>query len=290
MRLLLLGLLLFCGFALTARWVYVCHLRGHCATQDTSNATQLLGRPLTLALMQGDSAVIDEFQQFAFAKNSPEPIFTENNRVFLATVLAWMQAFPKWHLQIKGYQLLSESNERAGWYDWLALARAAALRDSLVQMGASASQIDLDFDFLPDSIGLSQPIACQALLDDRSHIHQPYTFSHMTFTNRHFLANSDLFEPAPSFFYYADSLRAWSKTLPNAQLRITAYADSEASTESAQRRAQYIADFLKAYGVGLQMEIANRGVQQHLVPLSDPLSSLKNRRVEIQLLPMSISE
>jgi len=298
MRAFVIGFLLFCAFALVARWFYVCEVRGLCAPEPEPQT-----RPLTLALMQGDSAVADEFQQFAFAKNDPQPILTENNRVFLQTVLAWMKAFPGWHLRITGRQLAGEMDRPVGMYDYLAIARAAAVRDSLVAMGADADRMDLDFEFLPDSIGLREPLAFHAVRADSSHVHVPFTFEDMTFTDRHFVSGGELFRPAPSFFRYADSLVQWQAGRKGVALQVVAHADPQAlpphvnqppaddealysyTHEFGLRRARQVAHFLYDYALELPVGIESPGHRQPMTSPDDPLQRLKNRRIELRLVP-----
>ncbi len=302
MRAFVIGFLLFCAFALVARWFYVCEIRGLCVP-----APEPQPRPLTLALMQGDSAVADEFQQFAFAKNSPEPILTENNRVFLETVFAWMKAFPEWHLRITGRQLKSETDRPVGMYDYLALARAAAVRDSLVGLGADAAQMDLDFEFLPDSIGLREPLAFHAVRADSTHVHVPFTFEDMTFTDRHFTDGGELFQPASSFFRYADSLGHWQVGRTGVALQIVAHADRHAlpphvaqppadeealyayTHEYGLRRARQVAHFLLDYALELPAGIDSPGHRQPMADPEDPLQQLKNRRINLRIVADTVS-
>lgn len=290
MRAFVIGLLLFGVFALTARWFYVCRLRGLC----DAPSTKVVVRPLTLSLMQGDSAVVDEFQQFAFAKNAAEPLLTENNRVFLKTVLAWMKAFPNWHLQIEAYQLPSETEQPVGMYDFLALARAAAVRDSLLQGGAAADRIDLHFGWRPDSVGLTEPIAFFALHPDSAHVHMPFALEHMAFTNRHFQPASGLFQPASSFFQYVDSLRAWLQTHPGYVLHISEYADCASDLRErealAPRRAQQVADFLRDYELPVLIRVESTDRPQSRVSTGDLRRAVENPCISLHLLPLAGDE
>ncbi len=286
MRAFVVGFALFGIFALTARWYYICELKELCGAQPRT----AVERPLTLALIQGDSTVVGGFQQFAFAKNAVEPLLTENNRVFLETVLAWMKAFPHWHLQIKAYQLESETEEPVGMYDFLALARAAALRDILLRGGASAHRIDLDFGWRPDPIGLAEPVAFFALRPDSTHVHMPFVLEDMTFTTRHFEPVSGLFQPAASFFQYADSLQAWLQARPGYALHVFGYAEPEMDPSErearALRRAQQVADFLQDYGLPVPVKVE----EVRPVPAGRPHRAIENPGVNLRLLPLAGDE
>jgi len=86
MRILaVLVFLLFCVYALTARWYFVCKVRNNCDDRQEDIRLQ------TLSLKEGEQVIYDGFDQMAFDSAVARPNLNENNVAFLDTVDAYLK-------------------------------------------------------------------------------------------------------------------------------------------------------------------------------------------------------
>ncbi|NJL74148.1 MAG: hypothetical protein HC892_03000 [Saprospiraceae bacterium] len=95
--------IVFIIFALVSRWYFVCQVRGLCGN----------GRPFTLTLLDDDgTAILKDYEQFAFDTVKVTPNLTENNKEFLLRVAEQLQKNKEKDLTITGFYRPSEANLR----------------------------------------------------------------------------------------------------------------------------------------------------------------------------------
>ncbi|MEL6863301.1 MAG: hypothetical protein AAFP19_02730 [Bacteroidota bacterium] len=143
MRTFFLGLLVFSLYATFARYYYVCEIMGLCDGEEIIEAV-LDQRPKTLNLMEGDSILLKEYDQFSFPTGSILPALNGNNTQFLDLLEELLTNDPAKNLSITGYYLNSEKESRTGVHENLGIARAAAVRDLLIDRGIAAERLFID--------------------------------------------------------------------------------------------------------------------------------------------------
>ena len=140
MRLFLTSLFLFLLFAIPARWYYVCEIRQNCEPVEEV----LPARATTLKLMDGDSVILEGYEQFSFPMNSVQPDINENNEQFLQALADYLKNNPDKNVTITGHIRKSEEGTSAGIFENLGTARAGMIERMLEKLGIDESRITID--------------------------------------------------------------------------------------------------------------------------------------------------
>jgi outer membrane protein OmpA-like peptidoglycan-associated protein len=293
MRLLaLLVFLLFGVYVIFARWYFVCEVRQLCGQEQQESP-----RLKNLRLTEGDSVLLQGYDQFAFDSAAIAPRLNANNEAFLDTVAAILQARPDRNMTITAFFRESEQDIAPGYFENIGLARADQVRRLLLSRGISQERISLDHGLSTDA-RLREPLMFE--LYDPANIPQDYekvvfTFQNMTFSDANFAYNSDAFLPGEPLRLYADSVKTYLGLNPRATLKIIGHTDSIGSDaynldlglRRARNAKQY---FIDSLGVTAAIEVESLGKTRPAAPNStpegrdNPEGRQKNRRVNFVLL------
>ena len=283
--------LLFCAYALVARWYFVCQIRGLCGEEQQVEDIRLK----TLKLTEGDSVILQGYDQFAFDSASFQPRLNRNNEAFLDTLAAILRANPGRNMTITAFYRDSERDIKPGFFENIGLARADQIRKLLMKRGVDQARISLDHGLSEDA-GLKEPLLFS--LYDPNNIPRDFekvvfTFKNMTFSDANFEYNSDVFKPGEPFKLYADSVKTYFDLNPEAILRIVGHTDSIASADYnldlGMRRAQSARDYFRGLGIEAKIAVESQGEERPVAPNSNPDGSdnpegrQKNRRVNFIL-------
>lgn len=283
--------LLFCAYALVARWYFVCQIRGLCGEEQQVEDIRLR----TLKLTEGDSVILQGYDQFAFDSASFQPRLNRNNEAFLDTLAAILRANPGRNMTITAFYRASEKDIKPGFFENIGLARADQIRKLLMKRGVDQARISLDHGLSEDA-GLKEPLFFS--LYDPNNIPRDFekvvfTFKNMTFSDANFEYNSDVFKPGEPFKLYADSVKTYFDLNPEAILRIVGHTDSIASADYnldlGMRRAQSARDYFRGLGIEAKIAVESQGEERPVAPNSNPDGSdnpegrQKNRRVNFIL-------
>lgn len=281
----LLVFLLFCTYALFARWYYVCEIHGPCGEYAEDARLQ------TLTLRDGDQVILQGYDQFAFDSAALSPRLNGNNRIFLDSAAAYLTAHPEKHLTITGRHRESEENIAPGFFENLGVARAAEIRRALVRRGIEEKRITLDYQESP-SEALREPLRFVSYTpSDRSSEDfekTSFTFTNMTFSQANFAFDSDEFRPGEPFLLYADSLKTYLELNPAKILSIighTDHIDTEAyNYDLGLRRAKSARQFLRDRGITSEIAVESMGETRPAATNKTEEGRAKNRRVNFVIL------
>jgi outer membrane protein OmpA-like peptidoglycan-associated protein len=286
----LLVFLLFVVYALFARWYFVCEIRQQCSPEVPEDT-----RPATLTLTEGDSIILEGYQQFAFDSASIMPDLNTDNSLFLDTVATILEQNPERNLTITGFYRDGESGIVSGFFENIGLARADQIRRLLMKRGIDQSRFSLDHG-ITESSRLLEPLLFDLydpnVKDEFEKV--VFTFKNMTFSDANFEYNSDVFKPAAPLLLYADSVRTYLDLNPDANLTIVGHTDSIGSdaynTDLGMRRAQNARlYFVDSLDVSAEINVESMGKLQPVAPNStsdgedNPEGRQKNRRVNFIL-------
>lgn len=286
----LLVFLLFVVYALIARWYFVCEIRQLCDNEVVEDT-----RPTTLKLTEGDSIILEGYQQFAFDSASITPDLNTDNGAFLDTVAAILQQNPERNLTITGFYQTNEEGIVSGFFENIGLARADQIRKLLMKRGIDQSRFSLDHGTTASN-RLLEPLLFDLydpnVKDEFEKV--VFTFKNMTFSDANFEYNSDVFKPAAPLLLYADSVKTYLDLTPDANLTIVGHTDSIGSdaynTDLGMRRAQNARlYFVDSLDVSAEINVESMGKLQPVAPNStpggqdNPEGRQKNRRVNFIL-------
>lgn len=276
--------LIFIAFAFGARWYFVCEIMQECET------TVIVERPTTLELIEKDSAVLIGFQQFAFEENQVRPTLNENNKEFLDQVATYFKNNSVKDLTITSFFRNSEAQINSGYYENIGIARAAYIRDLLVERGVEEERISINYGSSEDP-ELREPILFESYQPDE--IPQEFekiqfTFNNMTFSDANFAIGSDEFKPGKAFEFYADSVKQYLATMPSGELVIIGHTDNTGTEKENQklglRRAESARKYFKDLGVAAKIKVESEGESKPVAPNNTKENKQKNRRVNFLII------
>jgi len=146
---------LFLGWVALTRKYYVCEIKKSCG--DISVVEKEILRPKTLVLKFQDSLILENYEQFHFEKGSMETSLTENNIAFLDKLANYLNSSEDRQTLITGFFRNSEKNLKQGDFENMGSARAATIRNYLMDRGVSEEKIMVDFTPV-DGEDLFEPI------------------------------------------------------------------------------------------------------------------------------------
>lgn len=300
MRILINGFLIFLLWAIFCRYWYVCKVKHHC--DESPPPVEMVDQPtraMDLGLYQDGQLLFGGFEQFSFEGDAVEPTLTASNKLFLDSLANWMTRHPDQGLVLKGAYRPAEEGLTSGFLENLGLARAAAIRQLLVDRGVEEPRVGLDF-MKSESEDLDSPVlfAVRRLSDVSTGAEEgetassksagdAFTFSNMNFSGANFDQNSDLFRPNATFEAYADSLKTYFELHPDKSLTITGHTDAKSSDAYnlalGRRRAQAVKQYLESRGVKTRFSIASAGEREPVAPNDTEEGRAKNRRVNLKI-------
>lgn len=279
-------LLLFAANALFARWYYVCQVLHRCAEAPTVPTDVRLQ---TLRLMEGDTVLLEGYDQFVFDSSSVQPRLNANNSQFLDTLANYLQLFPQKNLTITGLYRSNEEGLQAGMYENIGIARADAVRRLLLKRGIAEERIRLDYNKSQDSL-LREPIMFR--IYEVSSVptafeQLQFSFTNMTFSDANFAFDSDEFNPGEPFKLYADSVRTYLEVNPIKNLTIIGHTDNVGSNNYnanlGLRRARSARAYFQKQGVKSEIKVASQGEKRPAAANETVEGRQKNRRVNFVL-------
>ena len=288
MRAFGVGFLLFIVYAIGARWYFMCEIRQQC----DDNQEVVLERPQTLTLRYQDSILLEGYDQFWFAKDSIRPDLNMDNRRFISDVFLYFDYHPEQNLTIMGRMLESEADAPAGFFENVALARAAQVELLLESAGIERGRIYLDYQTVAADT-LWEPIDFFVANVDSNRLQElQFSFEDMTYPDANFEYNSAEFTPGEGFLNYADSVQVYLNQNPDYRMRIIGHTDSIASQayneDLGLRRAESVATFFRDRGVSAEIMTQSMGETDPVAPntlngADNPDGRYKNRRVNLKL-------
>lgn len=279
-----LGLLLSLLFILPARYIYVCKIMKNCPT-ETDHTTNVP----SLKLMDGDSIILQGYEQLTFGPGSISPDLTINNQDFLDKIADYLKSNPTKNLTITGLFRKSEAGTSFGIYENLGIARANILRDFLVQRGIDVNRISLDHAGIEDD-NLTVPARFD-LFDARPEdydgegglVKTQFRFDNMTFSDANFEFGSDVFKPGTAFNVWADSVLIFFDENAEKTLNIIGHTDNFGTVQYNEdlglRRAQSAKAFFESKGMESTISTATQGEKAPIAANTTAAGRQKNRRV-----------
>lgn len=281
--------LLFCAFALTARWYYVCKIKNQCG-EVVEVPTDV--RAATLDLRDGEEVIISGQDQFRFDSAQISPVMNANNRDFLDGVADYFQQNKDKNLTITGFYRPNEASISSGMFENLGVARANTVREMLVNRGIAEDRITLDFQqaasndlTTPVTFSAFVPVADEATLDDYEKT--SFTFENMTFSEANFEYNSAKFQPQESFLLYADSVKTYLELNPEKLLIVIGHTDSIGgdpyNDNLGLQRAISAKEYFEEMGIVNSIETESKGRTRPVASNATEEGRAKNRRVNFKI-------
>lgn len=296
MRTFILGFLIWGIFTVFARWYFVCEMRNLCGQEEPPP----ISRAMTLNLTDGDSIILEGYEQFAFDSASPEPILTENNREFIAEAVKYLNTNSDKHITLTGRYLSNEiDTTRAafGMYENLGIARAAIVESLLTSAGIDPKRIKIDHELARGNY-IKEYISFN-LFDPELAEYTPleYSFEDMTFSDANFEHDKAIFTPGPQFVFYADSVISVLQSNPDLNLLIIGHTDSTGTEEynldlGARRAVAAMEYFVNKNVDEKQISTESMGETDPTAPNTNPDGTdneegrQKNRRVNFKIQPV----
>jgi outer membrane protein OmpA-like peptidoglycan-associated protein len=279
-------LLAFLLFTAGTRYYYVCGIKGLC---DEAPAEAADPRLQTLQLRQGETVILDGYDQFAFDTMAVLPRLNANNAAFLDTVAQILAADTSLYLTITGRYRPAEAGQTYGFFENLGLARADVIRQELGRRGIAEDRIPLDHVRSTDPT-LAEPLTFELyvpgdLVED--YAKRAFTFTNMSFSDINFEFDSDVFVPGEPFRFYADSVQTYFEIHPDREMIITGHTDnigsSQYNLDLGQRRADNVRQYFLDLGLTNEITTRSEGENRPVASNRTDEGRLKNRRVEITL-------
>jgi len=278
--------LVFCVYALAARWYFVCQIRHKCDPPVTETVADTMAdiRLKTLKLTKGDTVLLKDYDHFAFDSASVLPLLNDNNLAFLDTLAAILRADTTQNLTITGLYRPSEKDGKSGFFENIGTARADAIRRLLVQRGIREGRVTLDNSAARDE-RLQEPLRFDLYYAKTPDAFEKvqFVFTNMTFSDANFAFGSDEFRPGEPFVLYADSVKTYLSLHPAQALTIIGHTDNigtnKFNTNLGLRRADSAREYFKELGVTSKIRIESKGEGRPVATNKTEEGRQKNRRV-----------
>lgn len=289
----LLVLLLFLVLAVFARHKYVCDYRGLCDEPVTEIETDVKTvAAANLSLMKGKESMLEGFNQFMFDENSATINLTDNNTDFLKAVKSYLIENPGQNITITGAHLASEADTKIGSFDNIGIARAAAIRDALIEYGIDGNRFKLDSK-------LSDDLSQGAWFDlfeveekeanakgDEEAAAPEYTFKNMSFDDNNFAYNSAEFSPNSAFIKHADEVVPYLKENSDKKLTLVGHTDNRGTDSYNMKlgldRAKSVRSYFQKKGISARrISVKSEGESKPRDKAETEEAWAKNRRVDV---------
>jgi len=299
MRIFLTGLFFFILFAIPSRWYYVCEIRNNCGEEPTEILP--IPRAKTLQLIDGDSIILEGYEQFAF--DSIAPIMTADNQEFLKAITDYLNENPDKNLTITGHFTKAEQGKHSGIHENLGIARAAKIEELLEGLEIEEERISIDYEMVNGN-DLKEPLAFSLYIPEENpddYAKLQFRFEDMTFSDANFEFQKADFKPTQACLNYFDSLQIVLTEDLATILVITGHTDSIGTDEFNYKlgldRADNAAKFIKGdYEIPSDIQTQSLGEKESVAPNTNADGTdneegrQKNRRVNFRLVKKDIEE
>ncbi len=288
MRAFLIGLLCLFLWGTVARSIYVCILKKECPVH-TVNIPAESNRLTNLLFIDGDTPILENYEQFSFDLEKSVPDLSVDNKNYLNGVASYLENNPDKNLKITGLYRPSEKSIQQGIFENLGLARANNIKKLLMQRGVDKSRLFLDYKMGEES--LSAPLSFDifsAVPEEMSDneegiINAQYSFDNMVFSDANFEINSAVFTPGSAFLNWADSVQVYLAQNPDKAFQIIGHTDNtgpaQYNKELGLERALSARRFFKEKGVKNKMRVVSMGEKQPIASNATAEGEQRNRRV-----------
>jgi len=293
MRTLIIGLVCLFLWTTVARYIYVCKIKNQCGTTVVTTTSES-NRFSDLHLMEGDTPILENYEQFAFAANGIKPDLSADNNKFLDGISTYLKNNPTKKMRITGLFRPSEDGMSQGMFENLGLARANVIKDLLIQRRIDKERLILDSNRAPED--LSAPLNFSVFSDipteaeavDGAITAASSTFNrNRNFSDENFKVNSAVFSPNTVFVDWADSLNTYLQMNPDNILYITGHTDNvgpaKYNEELGLDRAKAVKKYLEARGIRVPISVSSRGETNPIASNKTKAGRKKNRRVNFTL-------
>ncbi|MDB4727994.1 OmpA family protein [Saprospiraceae bacterium] len=253
---------------------------------------------MTLNLMDGDTAILQGYEQFEFEKNSIDANMTENNQAFIQAVANYLKENPGKNVTLTGRFLESEMNAPASIFENLGIARAAFIEEMLLKAGIDDERVTIDYEMVSGET-LGEPISFSLYIPEApdEYAKLQFRFEDMTFSDANFEFGKAVFKPGEQFVFYADSVNTVLTDNENLQLLIIGHTDSIGSDASNLKlgadRAVSAMEYFNELGINKErIGTESKGELEPVAPNSkangsdNPEGRQKNRRVNFKIQPV----
>jgi len=277
MRALIFGGLTFLVFVLSARWHYVCQVKGMCSDD--------IELPVQKNIVEEGTIDLADSEKFKYSANAILPNLNADHKSRIASVVDQMRSDEDINLVISGAYTIDEKDVKPGFFENLGIARADAVRKMITDQGIDEDRISLDFELSDDK--LSDPIQFEMTRKDIEAAQ--YTFSDMSFSDITFPTASAVFRNPPrQFRLYADSLKTYLIDNPEKQITVTGHTDNEGTEELNYklgiRRGNSVEYYLRTQiGIKTPIAVTSKGETSPVADNETPEGRRKNRRVQITI-------
>jgi len=289
MRAFLIGLLCLFLWGIVPRFYYVTNINP-CQPVATSATTPLeTNRLTTLHLVDGNTPILEGYEQFAFDNASTVPNLSADNERYLNGVIAYMENNPNKSLEIMGYYRPSESDLHEGRFENLGLARANKIKALLAERGIAPDRVDIDYKLGDED--LYSPIDFNIYANgpdtygntDERLSKASYSFDNMVFSDANFESSSAVFTPSQAFLYWADSVKVYLADNPEKMMTIIGHADKTGISHKNQtlglNRAKAAKAFFESNGIQANVKVSSMGDKKPIATNKTKEGRQKNRRV-----------
>ena len=287
MRAFLIGLLCLFLWSTVARSIYVCILKKECPVHTTSVLPES-NRLTNLLLIDGDTPILEGYEQFSFDTEKSIPNLSVDNKNYLNAAATYLKNNPDKNLKITGLYRPSEKTIHQGMFENLGLARANNIKNLLVQRGIDKSRLFLDYNIGDES--LSEPLSFamfsaipEEMNDKEGMINAQYSFDNMVFSDANFEFNSAVFTPGSAFLNWADSVQVYLAEHPDQSLQIIGHTDNTGpaayNEDLGLERALAARIFFKEKGIENKIRVISMGEKQPIASNATAEGEQRNRRV-----------
>ena len=289
MRAFLIGLLCLFLWSTVARSIYVCILKKECPVHATNMPTES-SRLTNLLLLDGDTPILERYEQFSFDKEKSAPLLSVDNKNYLNGVAAYLKNNPDKNLKITGLYRPSEKSIQKGIFENLGLARANNVKNLLTHRGIDKSRIFLDYSMGPESLDAPLSFTVFSTIPDEMSdneeeriVNAQYSFENMVFSDANFEINSAVFTPGTAFLNWADSVQVYLAENPDKSFQIIGHTDNtgpaQYNKELGLERALSARNFFKEKGIKNKIQVMSMGEKQPIASNATVEGEQRNRRV-----------
>lgn len=287
---LLLSLALFLLWAIFARWFYVCKIKNHgcCTTEQVattptpSTAPVAAVTPAKISFTDGDQAVLRDYNDFRFGKQSATLNADSNNIDFINKIAAYLKQNPQKNVMITGFYDATEKDVQVPGFANLGLARADAVKQKLVAAGLNTTRIQTEAK-LVDNLANYINISARTVSIAEGIKQSGFT---LKLEGESFASGSANFNPTPTFKADVDSLVKHQSEITAKQITITGHTDNtgkeEANVKLGKSRADAVKGYLVEKGVKMPITTDSKGSAVPIADNNTDEGKRLNRRVEIQ--------
>ncbi len=280
---------LFCLFlwGTVANSVYVCILKKECPIH--SNIPPESNRLTNLLLLDGDTPILEGYEQFSFDSEKSAPLLSIDNKNYLNGVATYLKNNPDKNLKITGLYRPSEKSIQKGIFENLGLARANNIKNLLIHRGVDKSRIFIDYNMgsesleAPLSFTMFSAIPDEMSSDEEGIINAQYSFDNMVFSDANFEINSAVFTPGPAFLNWADSVQVYMTQNPDKSFQIIGHTDNtgpaQYNKELGLERALAARNFFIDKGIDNKIQVVSMGEKQPIASNATVEGEQRNRRV-----------